>query len=165
VETAECWELAIRNTTGPSLLVLSRQAVPALRAEANGNKSARGAYILAEAEGPRAATLIATGTEVSLAMSARAQLAIEGIHVAVVSAPSFELFEKQDASYQAAVLGAAPRIGIEAAIRYGWDRWLGTDGTFIGMQGFGASAPAEHLYEHFGITEAAIMAAVKKAGA
>jgi transketolase len=164
METAESWELALRNTTGPSLLVLSRQAVPALRMESNGNKCARGAYVLAEAEGPRAATLIATGTEVSLAMAARAALAKEGIQVAVVSAPSFELFEKQDASYRAEVLGTALRIGIEAAIGYGWDRWLGPEGKFIGMGGFGASAPAEELYKHFGITEAAIIAAVKGEG-
>ena len=164
METAEAWELAIRNTTGPSLMVLSRQAVPALRTESNGNKSARGAYILAEAEGPRAATLIATGTEVSLAMAARATLAKDGIHVAVVSAPSFELFEKQDATYRAEILGTAPRIGIEAASGYGWDRWLGPDKKFIGMSSFGASAPYEQLYNHFGITEAAIVSAVKEAG-
>jgi len=162
METAEAWELAIKNTTGPTLLVLSRQAVPALRFDANGNKSARGAYVLAEAEQKRAATIIATGTEVALAMAARAALAKEGIDVAVVSAPSFELFAKQDPSYQRAVLGTAPRIGVEAAIGFGWERWLGPDGIFIGMTGFGASAPAEHLYEHFGITEAAIVAAVKQ---
>jgi transketolase len=164
METAECWELAIRNVTGPSLLVLSRQAVPALRLDANGNKCARGAYVLAEADGPRAATLIATGTEVALAMAARSMLAKDGILVAVVSAPSFELFEKQDSSYRDEVLGAAPRIGIEAAIGYGWDRWLGPTGKFIGMSGFGASAPAEQLYQHYGITEAAIIAAVKDVG-
>ncbi|HEY1855987.1 transketolase [Acidocella sp.] len=164
METAECWELAIRNTSGPTLLVLSRQAVPALRLQANGCKSARGGYVMAEAEGKRAATLIATGTEVSLAMAAREKLAQEGIQVAVVSVPSFELFTQQDASYQHAVLGDAPRIGIEAAAGFGWERWLGTDGTFIGMTGFGASAPAETLYKHFGITEAAIVAAVKKKG-
>jgi transketolase len=164
IETAEAWELAIRNTTGPSLLVLSRQAVPALRQSANGNKSARGGYVLAEAEGPRAATLIATGTEVTIAMAARATLAGQGIQVAVVSVPSFELLARQDAHYQEAVLGAAPRIGIEAATGFGWERWLGPAGIFIGMAGFGASAPAEDLYNHFGITEAAIVAAVKQAG-
>ena len=163
METAECWELAIRNTAGPTLLVLSRQAVPALRTT-NGCKSAKGAYVLAEAEGKRAATIIATGTEVSIAMAARATLAKEGIQVAVVSAPSFELFAQQDASYQDSVLGNAPRIGVEAAIGFGWERWLGADGVFIGMGGFGASAPAEALYEHFGITEAAIVAAVKREG-
>jgi transketolase len=162
METAECWELAIKNTTGPTLLVLSRQAVPGLRQEANGNKAARGFYVLAEAEGTRAATLIASGTEVAIAMAARATLAKEGIQVAVVSAPSFELFAKQDASYRAEVLGTAPRIGIEAASGFGWERWLGEDGVFIGMSSFGASAPAEALYEYFGITEGAMIAAVKK---
>ncbi|MDE8345858.1 MAG: transketolase [Acidocella sp.] len=157
METAECWEIAIRNTTGPSLLVLSRQAVPALRDDANGNKSARGAYVLAEADGARAATIIATGTELAIAMAARQSLAAFGCQVAVVSAPCFELFARQDAAYRAAVLGSAPRIGIEAASGFGWERWLGDDGVFIGMAGFGASAPAEILYEHFGITERAIV--------
>ncbi len=164
METAECWELALRNAAGPSLLVLSRQAVPALRAEANGNRCARGAYVLAEAAGKRAATLIATGTEVAIAMAARASLAREGIAVAVVSAPSFELFAAQDSRYRDLVLGTAPRIGIEAAVSFGWERWLGPEGIFIGMQGFGASAPGDILYQHFGITEAAIIAAVKRKG-
>jgi transketolase len=97
-------------------------------------------------------------------MGARTKLAKEGIHVAVVSAPSFELFAAQDATYRAAVLGDAPRIGVEAAGGFGWERWLGPNGIFIGMHGFGASAPAEALYEHFGITEAAILAAVKQEG-
>ncbi len=167
IETAECWELAIRNTKGPSLLVLSRQTLPALRDAANGNRAARGAYVLAEAEGKRAdagraATLIATGSEVSLAMAARATLAKEGISVAVVSAPSFELFAQQDAGYRDEVLGDAPRIGIEAAGGFGWERWLGAQGIFIGMDGFGASAPAEALYEHFRITEAAVVAATRR---
>ncbi len=162
IETAECWELAIRNVQGPSLLVLSRQSLPTLRDAANGNKSARGAYVLAEAEGSRAATLIATGSEVSLAMAARASLAKDGISVAVVSAPCFELFGQQDAAYREEILGDAPRIGIEAAGGFGWERWLGVNGIFIGMHGFGASAPAEALYEHFGITEAAISAAVRR---
>ncbi|MCB5944440.1 transketolase [Acidocella sp. KAb 2-4] len=161
IETAEAWEVAIRNTTGPSLLVLSRQGVPALRDVANGNKTARGAYVLAEAEGgQRAATIIATGTEVSLAMAARKALAAQGVQVAVVSAPSFELFAQQSAEYQAEVLGSAPRVGVEAACGFGWERWLGQGGVFIGMTGFGASAPAEVLYQHFGITEAAICQAV-----
>ncbi|MGP8025707.1 MAG: transketolase [Acidocella sp.] len=161
IETAEAWEVALKNTTGPSLLVLSRQGVPALRDVANGNKTARGAYVLAEAEGgQRAATIIATGTEVAIAMAARKALAAQGIQVAVVSAPCFELFAKQDATYQAEVLGNAPRIGVEAACGFGWERWLGPNGVFIGMTGFGASAPAEVLYEHFGITEAAVCRAV-----
>jgi transketolase len=162
METAECWELALRNAAGPSLLVLSRQAVPALRETANGNLCARGGYVLAEADGPRAATLIATGTEVSLAMAARARLKAAGVEVAVVSLPSFELFARQDAATREAVLGSAPRIGIEAAIGFGWERWLGPEGLFIGMAGFGASAPAETLYMHFGITERAIITALAK---
>jgi transketolase len=162
IETAECWELAIRNVQGPSLLVLSRQGLPTLRDSANGNKSARGAYVLGEAAGKRVATLIATGSEVSLAVAAQASLAKEGIPVAVVSAPSFELFAQQDAGYRDEVLETAPRIGIEAASGFGWERWLGVNGIFIGMSGFGASAPAEVLYEHFGITEAAIVTAVKR---
>ena len=164
IETAEAWEIAIKNTKGPSLLVLSRQAVPALRDAGNGNKTARGAYVLAEANGERAATLIATGTEVSLAMAARATLAAQGIEVAVVSAPCFELFAQQSRDYQQEVLGQARRIGIEAACGFGWERWLGADGVFIGMTGFGASAPADVLYDYFGITESAIVAAVKKEG-
>jgi transketolase len=162
METAESWELALRNVTGPTLLVLSRQAVPALRDAANGNRTARGAYVLAEAQGTRAATLIATGSEVAIAMAAQASLAKEGIAVAVVSAPSFGLFAQQDAGYRDEVLGKAPRIGIEAAGGFGWERWLGEGGIFIGMDGFGASAPAEALYEHFGITEAAVVAAVRR---
>ncbi len=156
IETAEAWELALKNNAGPSLLVLSRQAVPALREAANGNKCARGAYVLAEADGPRDVTIIATGTEVALAMAARKSLAGQGVQAAVVSAPSFELFARQDASYQAATLGSAPRIGVEAACGFGWERLLEPDGIFIGMTGFGASAPAELLYEHFGITEQVI---------
>ncbi len=162
LETAECWELALRRTDGPSLLVLSRQAVPALRTEAGENRCARGGYVLAEAAGPRAATLIATGTEVAIAMDARARLAANGIAVAVISLPCWESFAQQDPAYQQAVLGTAPRVGIEAAVAQGWDRWLGPDGVFIGMTGFGASAPFEVLYKEFGITAEAIAAAVTR---
>jgi len=162
METAECWELALKRADGPSLLVLSRQALPALRIENGENRSARGGYVLAEAEGARAATLIATGSEVSLAMAAKQALAAEGIAAAVVSLPCWELFALQDESYRAAVLGGAPRIGIEAASGFGWERWLGERGTFIGMTGYGASAPFDQLYKHFGITVEAIVAAVKR---
>jgi transketolase len=164
METAECWELAIRRADGPSLLVLTRQALPALRFDAAENGSARGGYVLAEADGPRRATLIATGSEVAIAMAAREALAGEGIPVAVVSLPCWELFEVQDASYRAEVLGGAPRIGIEAAGGFGWDRWLGADGVFIGMPGYGASAPFEELYQHFGITADAVVATVRRLG-
>ena len=162
LETAECWELAMRRADGPSLLVLTRQALPAMRFDATENRTARGGYVLAEAEGPRRATLIATGSEVAIAMEARTALAAEGISVAVVSLPCWELFDQQDAGYRADVLGTAPRVGIEAAVSFGWDRWLGPDGIFIGMHGFGASAPFEQLYKEFGITPDAIAAAVHK---
>jgi transketolase len=162
LETLECWELAVRRHDGPSLLVLTRQALPALRFDTDENRCALGGYVLAEAEGPRQATFIATGSEVSLAMEARAKLAADGIQTAVVSLPCWDLFEAQDAEYRAAVLGTGFRVGIEAACEFGWDRWLGPDGVFIGMPGFGASAPAEVLYKHFGITADAAAAAVRK---
>ncbi len=162
METAECWELALRHADGPSLLVLSRQGLPALRSDTGENRCSRGGYVLAEADGPRAATLIATGSEVCIAMQAREMLAGEGIKVAVVSLPCWELFEQQDESWRDQVLGGAPRIGIEAGVAFGWERWLGPDGVFIGMSSFGASAPAEELYRHFGITAEAAVAAVKK---
>ncbi len=162
METAEAWELALRRTDGPSLIVLSRQSVPALRAEAGENRTGRGGYVLAEAAGARAVTLIATGTEVAIAMDARSMLAAEGIEAAVVSLPCWELFAQQDTAYQREVLGAAPRIGVEAAVAQGWERWLGPDGVFIGMTGFGASAPFEVLYKEFGITAEAVAAAARK---
>jgi len=162
LETAECWELAIRRTDGPSLLVLSRQAVPAMRFDASENRCARGGYVLAEAEGPRQGTVIATGTEVAIAMEAREQLGREGVAVAVVSLPCWELFAQQDEAYRDAVLGGAPRVGIEAASPFGWDRWLGPEGVFIGMTTFGASAPFQDVYNYFGITAEAAVAAVRK---
>ena len=162
IETAECWELAIRRMDGPSLLVLSRQAVPALRTDWSENRCARGGYVLAEADGPRQATLIASGSEVSIAMEARDVLAQEGIPAAVISLPCWELFAAQDETYRTQVLGTALRIGIEAACGFGWERWLGESGIFIGMTGFGASAPAETLYRHFGITPDAIATAARK---
>ena len=162
METAECWEMALRRADGPSVLALSRQALPALRSDAGENRSARGGYVIAEADGARQATLIATGSEVSLAITAQALLREEGIAVAVVSLPCWELFAQQSAEYQAETLGGAPRVGIEAAVRFGWDSMIGADGIFIGMTGFGASAPADKLFEHFGITPAAVVAAVKK---
>ena len=162
IETAECWELAVKRADGPSVLALSRQNLAAFRTDSGENRCARGGYVVAEAEGKRAATLIATGSEVGLALTARDALAAEGIQVAVVSLPSWELFAAQDASYRDQVLGDGLRVGIEAAVGFGWDRWLGPDGVFIGMTGFGASAPADVLYKHFGITPEAVVAAVKK---
>jgi transketolase len=162
METAECWELAIRRTDGPCLMALSRQSLPAYRTDTAENRSARGGYVLAEADGPRQATILATGSEVTIAMTARDALAAEGIKVAVVSLPCWELFAAQDESYRAGVLGGAPRVAIEAGSSFGWDRWLGPDGVFIGLDHFGASAPYEEVYKEFGITSDAIVAAVKK---
>jgi transketolase len=165
LETAESWELAVRRLDGPSLLMLSRQSLPAWRTDAPENRTARGGYVLAEADGPRQATIIATGSEVPLAMAAREKLAGDNIAVAVVSLPCWELFALQDEAYRAQVLGGAPRIGIEAAGGFGWDQWLGPDGTFIGMTGFGASANQADLYAHFGITpEAAVAAVLRRLG-
>lgn len=162
VETAEAWEIALKRQDGPSVLALTRQNVSPVRREAGENRVARGAYVLAEANGPRDATLIATGSEVEIALAARDMLAAQGIAAAVVSAPCFELFARQDASYRAEVLGSAPRFGIEAACGFGWERWLGAEGVFLGMQGFGASAPGPELYRHFGLTAEALAAAVRR---
>jgi transketolase len=162
VETAECWQIALEATGSPSVLALTRQNVPTLRTEHTAeNLSARGAYVLAEAEGERKATILATGSEVSLAMEARKALQAQGIGTAVVSMPSWELFERQDDAYKASVLGTGVRVGVEAAIRLGWDRWLGASGAFVGMAGFGESAPYQELYKHFGITAEAVVNAVK----
>ncbi len=162
METAECWELALRRADGPSLLALSRQTLPSLRGDLAENRSARGGYLLAEADGIRQVTLLATGSEVAIAMDARMALAAEGIAAAVVSLPCWELFAQQDESYRAGVLGTVLRVGIEAGVSMGWERWLGPDGIFIGMTGFGASGPFQDLYKYFGITPEAIVAAVKK---
>ncbi len=152
VETAEAWELAL-SANKPSVLVLSRQNLPMLRQKYTAeNQSARGAYVLREPDGERDVTIMATGSEVEIAVAAAELLAGEGIAAAVVSMPSWERFEQQDARYRNEVLGSAPRIAVEAAARLGWDRWIGERGAFIGMNGFGASAPAPDLYKHFNIT-------------
>lgn len=154
IETAECWELALNDTSAPGVLVLSRQGLPMLRSSHNQkNLSQNGAYVLRETQGQRDITLIATGSEVEIAkVASDALMAESGIKAAVVSMPCWEEFEAQSKEYQDSVLGTAPRIAIEAAARMGWDRWIGDNGRFIGMPGFGASAPAPELYEHFGIT-------------
>jgi transketolase len=164
VETAECWELALTASRRPSVLALTRQAVPLLRTEAAGeNRSSMGAYVLAEAEsGGRDVTIVATGSEVGLAMNARALLAKDGVRAAVVSMPCWELFAAQPVAYRETVLGSAPRIGVEAGVAFGWERWLGDGGAFIGMDGFGASAPAAKLYEHFGITPSKVAETAKR---
>jgi transketolase len=162
VETAECWELALLSKDRPTIMALTRQGVPLLRTTpTDDNLSAKGAYVLIEPEGGRDVTLLATGSEVSLAVDAAKRLQEEGIRAAVVSMPCWKLFEAQDAAYRAAVLGTVPRVGVEAAVAFGWDKWLGEHGAFIGMRGFGASAPAQDLYKHFGITPEAIAAAAR----
>lgn len=159
VETAEAWELAMTSATTPSLLCLSRQNLPTVRlTHADRNRSAEGAYVLREARGPRAVTLIATGSEVQIALAAAELLAVRGLEAAVVSAPCFELFAARSASERGAVLGAAPRLGVEALVQQGWDLFLRPGDGFVGMTGFGASAPADDLYLHFGITPEAVAA-------
>ncbi len=155
-EAAECWELALRRNDGPGLIVLPGQAPARLRSDLAGNRCARGGYVLAEAPGPRAVSLIATGAEVAVALAARAMLAADGIAAAVISLPCWELFAGQDEDYRAAVLGAAPRIGIEAASGFGWDRWLGPQGCFIGP-----AAPPEPGTAG-SITAASIVAAARQ---
>jgi len=168
VETAEAWEIALDQTSTPTVLSLSRQNLPAVRkAQSTRNLSAQGAYVLAEAEGKRRAILIATGSEVEIALKARDILQAEGIGTRVVSMPSMELFAAQSDSYRKRVLPTGPvRVGIEAGVRAGgWDRWLLGEGArksaFVGMEGFGASAPAGTLYEEFGITAEAAAAKVR----
>jgi transketolase len=164
VETAEAWEIALTSTNTPSVLALTRQNVPTLRTKhTNQNLTARGAYVLAEADHKRRAILMATGSEVAIAMEAKALLEAKGIGVRVVSMPCFELFAAQDDAYRRKVLPAGPvRVGVEAAVRQSCDRWLmGERGSerksaFVGMDSFGASAPAEDLYKHFGITAQAV---------
>ena len=160
VETAEAWEIAMATADRPVLLALSRQNLPVLRDGADANLTSRGAYVLRDA-GDRQVTLIATGSEVEIAMAAAALLETEGIAAAVVSAPCFELFAAQPPDYRAVVLGDAPRVGIEAAIRQGWDGLLRHTDGFVGMTGFGASAPAPDLYRHFGITAEAVASKAK----
>jgi transketolase len=160
-EMADCWEIMLEHTTGPVSLVCARQQLDQLRCDASmENRSRRGAYVLAEADGKRRVTLLATGSEVALAMDARAILQAKSIPTAVVSMPCWELFELQDEGYRSLVLGASTaRVGVEAAMKFGWERWLGHDGAFVGMTGFGASGPADALYRHFNITADAIVAA------
>jgi transketolase len=157
IETAEAWDCALRAKASPSVLCLSRQALPAFRNAADDtNRVALGAYVVVEPEGGRDVTLIATGSEVAIVMKAAKLLAADNVRAAVVSAPCFELFHKQSRDYRAEVLGRAPRIGVEAAVEGEWARWLGDAGEFVGMTGFGASAPAEVLYREFDITAEAV---------
>ena len=163
VETAEAWALALETDNMPSILALSRQTLPLLRHDIKLNLSARGAYIIAGDDKKRKATLIATGSEVGLAVEAHRRLKEEGIETVVVSMPCAELFDRQDIAYQEQILGTAPRIAVEAASKFGWEKYVGLNGDIIGMDGFGASAPAADLYQYFGITVDEVVDAVKDA--
>lgn len=163
VETAECWEMALRQTTGPSTLALTRQKVKSARlSHIAENLSAKGGYILSDRDDAQA-VLVATGSEVEIALQAQAALAEKGLAVRVVSMPCMELFEQQSAAYQNETLGGdLPKVAIEAGMRFGWDRWIGSSGSFVGMTGFGASAPYQDLYQHFHITPEAVALEVEK---
>jgi transketolase len=164
-EVAECWQLALESAKTPSTIALTRQNLSAVRTEfVEENLCAYGAYELATANGDAEVTIFASGSEVEIALAARTQLQAHGHPTRVVSVPAFELFEKQSDDYKAAIIGGAPvKIAIEAAIRLGWDRFIGLDGIFIGMTGFGASGPIEQLYPHFGITADATVKAAEAA--
>ncbi|WP_213773494.1 transketolase [Bradyrhizobium sp. dw_78] len=167
VEVTECWELALNRIDGPTVLVLTRQNLPQLRTTVpNDNPCSHGAYELVAAQGEAKVSLFASGSEVEIAVDAQKQLAARGIASRVVSVPALELLLSQPADQKQAIIGNAPvKIAIEAAVRWGWDAVIGPDGEFIGMHGFGASAPAKDLFKHFGITaEAAVNAALKRLG-
>jgi len=166
METAECWALALATKDHPSILALTRQAVPHIRADAaSANHCARGGYIIRPTQLERRATILATGSEVSIAIDAQALLAKDGIGAAVVSLPCWELFDQQSEAYRNEVLGSGVRVAVEAAGPFGWERYLGPigpkGGGFVGMMGFGASAPGPDVYKHFNITPAAVAEAVK----
>jgi transketolase len=163
VETAEAWDYALRAERQPSILCLSRQALPTFRHDSGAtNKVERGAYLVIDPQDRRDVTLVATGSEVVIALEAARLLEKDDVRAAVVSAPCFELFAKQSDDYRAAVLGQGPRVGVEAAIEGGWARLIGMDGEFVGMTGFGASAPASVLYREFGITAEAVALAARR---
>ncbi len=163
VEVAESWACALTATDTPSVICLSRQGLPTLRSKHRSeNLCARGAYLLREPQGRRKATLLATGSEVQIALEAAGMLARLGVEVAVASMPCWELFEQQSPEYQQIVLGGECRVAIEAASPMGWDRWLCKRSSIIGMNGFGASAPAEDLYQHFGISAQAVHDEVRR---
>ena len=163
IETTECWKIALESAGTPSALVLTRQGLTTVRIEhSDENLSAKGGYVLEEAYGERDVTIIATGSEVEIALEAKKSLAEIGVSAAVVSMPSWHLFDKQDAAYKENVLGAGLRVGIEAAVEMGWQKYIGENGEFIGMTSFGASGPASALYKHFGITSENIVKRVKR---
>lgn len=162
IETAECWEIALKSSSRPSVIVLTRQGLTAVRVNhTNLNLSARGGYLVSDSVGERQVTILATGSEVEIAIEAQKKLQSDEISAAVVSMPSWNLFEEQDDDYKKKVLGNGIRVAVEAAVQMGWEKYIGSDGCFIGMSSFGASAPASELYKHFGITVDAIVGAVK----
>ena len=165
METAECWELILEAPRRAALIALSRQPMPLLRREpGDENKSAKGAYVLVEAEGgERKLTIIGTGSELHLAVEARDVLQKEGIPTAVVSMPSRLLFEEQDAAYKKSVMGAThARVAVEAAVELGWERYTGFQGRFVGMHGFGASGKIGDVYKKFDITTEAVVRAARE---
>jgi transketolase len=164
VETAECWQLALEKLTGPTVLALSRQNLTPVRTTASAeNLCSHGAYELIAAQGEAKVSIYASGSEVEIAVAAQKELAGRGIATRVVSVPSLDLLLEQPADRRKAIIGNAPvKVAIEAAVRFGWDAVIGPEGTFIGMHGFGASAPAKDLYPHFGITAAAVVEAASK---
>ena len=162
VETAEAWQLATKDEHTPSILALSRQSVPTLRMDSTENKTAKGGYIISASEGVARATLIATGTEVSMAVAAQKQLKNLGIEVNVVSMPCQELFNKQSAEYKQSVLGNTPRIAIEAGSTFGWERYVGDNGAILGIDSFGASGKGDEVYEHFDLTIDKVVETVMK---
>ncbi|MBB34646.1 MAG: transketolase [Hirschia sp.] len=164
VETAECWQMALSFDKTPSVIALTRQGVPSVRStHVVENLCAKGGYVLKDADNAQI-VLIGTGSELSLALEAQSKLADQGIAARVVSMPCFELFDAQSDAYKEEVLGGSlPKVAVEAGIRFGWDQYVGSDGGFVGMNGFGASAPYKDLYQHFGITaEAVVDAALKR---
>ena len=162
METAECWELALGRTDGPSALALTRQNLPALRSDADQNRSAKGAYRLVSATAERKVVLLATGSEVQLAVEAATALEADGIGADVVSMPCWELFEAQDETYQNALIPAdLLAVSIEAGTTFGWHKWTGRNGLNIGIDRFGLSAPAEALFPYFGLTAEAIVPQIK----
>ena len=164
IETLECWQLALKLDTAPSILALTRQGLPLQRSYEERNVCSHGAYELAAGGKDAKVTIMASGSEVAIAMQARAALQDAGIGTRVISVPCMELFEQQSAATKADILGDTPvRIAVEAAVQMSWDRYLRPQDIFIGMDDFGASAPADQLFKHFGITAEAVTAAAQNA--
>ena len=163
IETAECYEVALESLNTPTVLALSRHNLPTVRQIHNAeNLSAKGAYVLSDSKGQRQVSLLATGSEVTLALAAQKILHDQGIAAAVISMPCWELFDRQPEAYRRSVLGeSVVRVAIEAGATFGWEKYVGENGAVVGMQSFGASGPAERLYDHFNITPQAVADLVK----